>query len=70
MCEACTRGDHASCGMQTWCDCTDERDGDPEAVADWNEWDEYEEDGPLDLEDQLDHALERDSQQGKDSARG
>lgn len=26
MCEACTRGDHANCGMQTWCEC----DCDPE----------------------------------------
>ena len=25
----------------------------------WDEWDDYEEDGPLDLEDQLDKALER-----------
>lgn len=21
LCEACARGDHANCGMQTWCDC-------------------------------------------------
>jgi hypothetical protein len=28
MCEACQRGDHANCGMQTWCDCEDTRDGD------------------------------------------
>lgn len=21
MCEACERGDHHQCGMQTWCDC-------------------------------------------------
>ena len=27
----------------------------------WGEWDDYEEDGPLDLEDQLDNALERGS---------
>ena len=26
---------------------------------DWDEWDHYEEDGPLDLEDQLENALER-----------
>lgn len=26
MCEACERGDHANCGMQTWCTC----DCDPE----------------------------------------
>lgn len=31
MCEACIRGDHANCGMQTWCTCTDTRDGDPMA---------------------------------------
>lgn len=58
-CEACTRGDHANCGMQSWCDCADERDGDHEAPPDMTEWDEYEEDGPLDLEDQLEHALDR-----------
>lgn len=21
MCEACERGDHDQCGMQTWCEC-------------------------------------------------
>ena len=21
MCEACERGDHEQCGMQTWCEC-------------------------------------------------
>lgn len=21
MCEACERGDHDNCGMQTWCSC-------------------------------------------------
>ena len=21
MCEACERGDHGNCGMQTWCEC-------------------------------------------------
>jgi len=21
MCEACERGDHFDCGMQTWCEC-------------------------------------------------
>jgi hypothetical protein len=26
---------------------------------DWDEWDDYEEDGPMDLEDQLDNALAR-----------
>lgn len=31
MCEACERGDHANCGMQSWCSCTDERDGNPDA---------------------------------------
>jgi hypothetical protein len=33
--------------------------------SDWNEWDVYEEDGPLDLEDQLENALRR-----ADSANG
>jgi hypothetical protein len=28
MCEACSRGDHANCGMQTWCSCDNEMDGD------------------------------------------
>lgn len=28
MCEACERGHHANCGMQTWCEC----DCDPDAV--------------------------------------
>jgi len=28
MCESCERGDHANCGMQTWCEC----DCDPEAI--------------------------------------
>ena len=27
MCEACGRGDHRFCGMQTWCECDDGRDG-------------------------------------------
>lgn len=27
MCEACERGHHSNCGMQTWCEC----DCDPEA---------------------------------------
>ena len=27
MCEACSRGDHANCGMQSWCHCQDESDG-------------------------------------------
>jgi hypothetical protein len=61
-CEACERGDHANCGMQSWCDCTDERDGDvyaePDPVA-LDEWDVNEEDGPQDLEDQLEAALDR-----------
>jgi len=25
ICEACERGDHANCGMQTWCECDCER---------------------------------------------
>jgi len=58
-CDACLHGDHANCGMQTWCDCEDERDGVQEAGSDWSEWDAYEEDGPLDLEDQLENAVER-----------
>lgn len=37
MCEACERGDHANCGMQSWCDCEDERDGDHESIPDWSE---------------------------------
>jgi hypothetical protein len=37
MCEACRRGDHGNCGMQTWCDCDDDRDGDPYAQADYDE---------------------------------
>jgi len=28
-------------------------------TQDWGPWDDYEEDGPLDLEDQLDNAMER-----------
>jgi hypothetical protein len=28
MCEACERGDHANCGMQSWCNCDDDTDGD------------------------------------------
>jgi len=59
MCEACTRGDHAQCGMQSWCHCQDERDGDPEAIPEMTEWDLYEEDGPMDLEDSLEAALDR-----------
>ena len=39
MCEACTRGDHANCGMQNWCTCADERDGDPDAAPEYL-WDE------------------------------
>jgi hypothetical protein len=34
LCEACERGDHANCGMQSWCSCTDLRDGDQDAIAD------------------------------------
>jgi len=36
MCEACSRGDHANCGLQTWCECEDTRDGDPHAEADYD----------------------------------
>lgn len=42
MCEACKRGDHANCGMQTWCDCEDTRDGDHDAPADWDPADDPE----------------------------
>jgi hypothetical protein len=59
MCEACLAGDHANCGMQTWCRCEDLRDGNHESLPDMTEWDEYEEDGPMDLEDSLDNALDR-----------
>ena len=31
MCEACERGDHRFCGMQTWCECEDGLDGDASA---------------------------------------
>lgn len=34
-CEACRRGDHGNCGMQVWCDCDDERDGDYYAYPDY-----------------------------------
>lgn len=33
-CEACTRGDHGNCSMGSWCECPDERDGDPFAQPD------------------------------------
>lgn len=32
MCDACVRGDHANCGMQSWCLCDNELDGNHEAV--------------------------------------
>jgi hypothetical protein len=44
MCEACERGDHANCGMQTWCEC----DGDPDAALDPRFDEEYWDDEPLD----------------------
>ena len=31
----------------------------PSEAEAWDEWDDYEEDGPMDLEDQLDAALVR-----------
>ncbi len=34
-CEACERGDHGNCAMQSWCKCDDERDGDQDAIPDW-----------------------------------
>jgi hypothetical protein len=38
MCEACERGDHGNCGLQTWCEC--DCDGtddcfDPDAYRDY-----------------------------------
>jgi hypothetical protein len=27
MCEACERGDHQNCGMQSWCRCENPMDG-------------------------------------------
>ena len=27
ICEACQRGDHQNCGMQSWCACEDDLDG-------------------------------------------
>ena len=27
LCQACKRGEHAVCGMQTWCECEDGEDG-------------------------------------------
>lgn len=27
MCQACEAGEHELCGLQTWCACDDERDG-------------------------------------------
>lgn len=38
MCEACERGDHYNCGLQTWCQC--ECEG-PYGVY-WDEWDDPE----------------------------
>lgn len=32
MCEACTRGDHANCGMQSWCECENDGDGDLDSI--------------------------------------
>jgi hypothetical protein len=37
ICDACKRGDHRFCGMQTWCECDDPDDGD----ASREEWEEY-----------------------------
>ena len=34
VCDACRDGDHANCGLQSWCKCQDERDGDPDALPD------------------------------------
>lgn len=39
MCEACELGEHWRCGMQTWCECDDPRDGDPEAFFYPEPWD-------------------------------
>lgn len=40
MCQACEEGRHSQCGMQTWCECEDGRDGDPNAddSDDWDGW--------------------------------
>lgn len=43
LCEACGRGDHANCGMQTWCQC----DCDSEAVVSWS-WPDDDPDMPED----------------------
>lgn len=47
MCEACERGDHANCGMQTWCEC----DCDPEQAEPFIE--EYEDEPIEDFDDAL-----------------
>lgn len=38
MCEACERGDHANCGLQTWCAC----ECDPENVWSYTDEPDYE----------------------------
>jgi hypothetical protein len=43
VCEACTRGDHGNCGLQSWCECNDPRDGCDDAEPDWTIEDEEEE---------------------------
>lgn len=48
MCEACKRGQHWLCGMQTWCECDcDGPDGiyddyfdAPSEYDDWDSWDD------------------------------
>ena len=39
-CSACERGDHENCGLQSWCDCDDEGNGDPDAAM-FPEFDPY-----------------------------
>lgn len=36
LCEACEAGDHANCGMQTWCEC----ECDPDSVWDFDPYGE------------------------------
>jgi hypothetical protein len=45
MCEACLRGDHPNCGMQSWCRCEHPLDGDHDYYP---ERDPYESSGDCD----------------------
>lgn len=51
LCEACRRGDHRYCGMQTWCECDDIEDGE----ATQEEFEHYH--ASIDLEDDDDGTL-------------